>query len=295
MARRINRAIEKLTLQQPIYYTGDHISHHLNYEAGIKDSNTWADYINIGMEHGVLDGNGLDAYMRGLKEGGPTGSGHTTPTVIAELPATGNSRANIMANAWQITQLLARGIHGLVLCHAENAESVQAFVECVRYPIHKSGVGKGLLKGRRGSAGQYSAAPIWGISPADYVEVADPWPLNPNGELLLGVKIENQTALANVESTLAVPGISFAEWGPGDMSMAFGYTEIPDPLPPALLTARQRVFDACRANNIHFLEHASPDTVVDKIEEGITIISAADEEGEKTASIGRAHLDTSPN
>ena len=67
MARRINRAIEKLTLQQPIYYTGDHISHHLNYEAGIKDSNTWADYINIGMEHGVLDGNGLDAYMRGLK------------------------------------------------------------------------------------------------------------------------------------------------------------------------------------------------------------------------------------
>ena len=77
--------------------------------------------------------------------------------------------------------------------------------------------------------------------------------------------------------------------------MSFGYTEIPDPLPPALLTARQRVFDACRANNIHFLEHASPDTVVDKIEEGITIISAADEEGEKTASIGRAHLDTSTN
>ena len=66
MARRINRAIEKLTLQQPIYYTGDHISHHLNYEAGIKDSNTWADYINIGMEHGILDGSGLDAYMRGL-------------------------------------------------------------------------------------------------------------------------------------------------------------------------------------------------------------------------------------
>jgi len=295
MARRINRAIEKLSLQQPIYYTGDHISHHLSYEAGMKDSNTWADYINIGMEHGVLDGNGLDSYMRGLKDGGPTGSGHTTPTVIAELPVTGSSRANIMANAWQITQLLARGIHGLILCHAENAESVQAFVECARYPIHTSRVGNVLLKGRRGSAGQYSAAPIWGLSPTDYVKVADPWPLNPNGELLLGVKIENQTALANVESTLAIPGISFAEWGPGDMSMSFGYTDIPDPLPAALLTARQRVFDACRANNIHFLEHASPDTVVDKIDDGITIISAADEEGERTASIGRAHFKANQN
>ncbi len=79
------------------------------------------------------------------------------------------------------------------------------------------------------------------------------------------------------------------------MSMSFGYTDIPDPLPAALLTARQRVFDACRANNIHFLEHASPDTVVDKIDDGITIISAADEEGERTASIGRAHFKANQN
>tara|TARA_Y100000588_G_C14200732_1_gene902374 strand:- start:746 stop:1627 length:882 start_codon:yes stop_codon:yes gene_type:complete len=292
MACRINRAIEKLELQQPIYYTGDHISQHLTYDGGIRDSRTWADYINIGMEHGVFDGNGLDAYMRGLKEGGPTKSGHTTPTVIAELPVTGSSRAAIMANAWQITQLLARGIHGLVLCHAENAESVRAFVECARYPIHTLGVGKHLSKGRRGSAGQYSAAPIWGISPTDYVEIADPWPLNPNGELLLGVKIENQTALANVETTLAVPGLAFAEWGPGDMSMSFGSTDIPDPLSSELMAARQRVFTACRTNKIHFLEYASPTTVVDKIEEGIAVIAATDDDGEETALIGRAHSNT---
>ena len=295
MACRINRAIEKLALQQPIYYTGDHISHNLNYESGIKDSNTWADYINIGMEHGVFDGNGLAAYMRGLKDGGPTKSGHITPTVIVELPVTGRSGDAIRANAWQITQLLAQGIHGLVLCHVENAESVRAFVESTRYPIHTLGVGEYLSKGQRGSAGQYSAAPIWGISPAKYLEVADPWPLNPNGELLLGVKIENQTALTNVESTLAVPGLAFAEWGPGDMSMSFGYTEIPDPLPPELIAARQRVFTACRVNNIHFLEHASPDTVVARIKEGITIIAAADEDGEKTTLVGRGHSNTEQN
>ena len=289
MARRINRAIEKLNLQQPIYYTGDHINHRLNYEAGIKDSNTWADYINIGMEHGVFDGNGLDAYMNGLKDSGPTKSGHPTPTVVVELPATGINRPAIMSNGWQITQLLARGVHGLILCHAESPEAVQAFVECARYPFHKLGVGDALQEGRRGSAGQETASQIWGTTPEKYLEVADPWPLNPEGELFLGVKIENRTALNNVESTLAIPGIAFAEWGPGDMSMSFGYRNIPDPLPTELLEARNRVFAACRTNNVRFLEHASPSTVIEKIKEGVAIISAADNEGGKTAKAGRHH------
>jgi len=289
MAPRINRAIEKLLNNEPVYYTGDHISSHLTYEKGQEMGSTWADYINIGMEHGVFDGNGLDAYMNGLKDSGPTKSGHPTPTVVVELPATGISGPAIMSNGWQITQLLARGVHGLILCHAESPEAVQAFVECARYPFHKSGVGEGLQEGRRGSAGQETAAQIWGITPEKYLEVADPWPLNPRGELFMGVKIENRTALHNVESTLAVPGIAFAEWGPGDMSMSFGYREIPDPLPNELLEARERVFAACKDNNVRFLEHASPSTVIEKIKEGVAIISAADNEGEKTAKAGRHH------
>ena len=289
MAPRINRAIAKLSTNEPIYYTGDHISSHLTYGKGQKMANTWADYINLGMEHGVFDGNGLDAYMNGLRDSGPTQSGHPTPTVIAELPATGISKAAIMSNAWQITQLLARGIHGLVLCHAELSEAVQAFVECVRYPFHKSGVGSELQEGRRGSAGQETAARIWGVSPEQYLEIADPWPLNPKGELLLGVKIENKKALSNVEETLTVPGIAFAEWGPGDMSMSFGYTEIPNPLPVELLEARDRVFSACRANGLRFLEHASPTTVAKKIDEGVAIIASADPLGEQTAKAGRHH------
>jgi hypothetical protein len=38
----------------------------------------------------------------------------------------------------------------------------------------------------------------------------------PDGELLFGLKIENPRADANVESSVRVPGIAFAEWGPGD-------------------------------------------------------------------------------
>ena len=51
----------------------------------------------------------------------------------------------------------------------------------------------------------------------------DPWPLNPNGELLLGVKLESPEGIANCEEILAVPGLGFAEIGPGDLGLSLGY------------------------------------------------------------------------
>ena len=38
MTKRINRAIELLEQDQPIYYTGPHSGHVLTYEQGLKDS-----------------------------------------------------------------------------------------------------------------------------------------------------------------------------------------------------------------------------------------------------------------
>ena len=62
---KINKAIELLSVDQPIYYTGAHSGHVLTYEQGKKDAHTWADYINIGMEHGCFDMTGLDNYIKG--------------------------------------------------------------------------------------------------------------------------------------------------------------------------------------------------------------------------------------
>ena len=120
----------------------------------------------------------------------------------------------------------------------------------MRYPFHTPGVGAGLEMGRRGSGGQDNAAQIWGLSTQDYLRKADVWPLNPDGEIVLGIKIENSRALENAEASTAVPGIAFAEWGPSDMRMTFGYdtvrtrenTEEGD-----LRAARDRVFAACKA------------------------------------------------
>ena len=309
MPRRINRAIELLEQDQAIYYTGAHTGHVLTYQQGRADAHTWADYINVGMEHGAFDLAGLAEYMRGLVDGGPTRSGHRTPAVIVEAPVNGTDAANVRHNAWQFRQILGRGVHGILLCQAESADAVRTFVEACRYPHQTAGVdptlpsplarlhgaaaarsghdGRLLGTGTRGRGSEPTAAPIWGIADEDYLRRCDPWPLNPAGELLLGVKLESPEGAAECESILAVPGLGFAEMGPGDLGLALGYVELRlDPYPPEMQEARDRILAACRRNRLAFLENASPANIAARLDEGVRIIAGHRED---VARLGRAH------
>lgn len=308
MASRINRAIEMLQQDQAIYYLGGHTGHVLNRAQGRADAATWADYINIGMEHGAFDMAGLAEYMAGLVAGGPTGSGHRTPAVIVEAPVNGTDEANVRHNAWQFRQILGRGVHGVLLCQAETAGAVRAFVESCRYPHNHIGLDAALPSplarlegaraappgdprrlgvGTRGRGSEATAAPIWGISETEYRDRCDPWPLNPEGELLLGVKLESPEGVAACEEILAVPGIGFAEMGPGDLSLALGYREMPrEVYPREMAQARERVFAACRTNRVAFLELATLATILRRIDEGVRVIAGADE---TMARAGRDH------
>jgi len=306
IAERVNRAIELLAQDQAIYYVGGHSGHVLTRPQGRADVHTWADYINVGMEHGAFAMAGLGEYMAGLVEGGPTRSGHRTPAVIVEAPVNGTDAANVRFNAWQFRQILGRGVHGVLLCQAETADAVRAFVEACRYPHHVAGVdpalpspvermrgavgeakGGALGIGTRGRGSEATAAPIWGISAEEYIDRCEPWPLAPGGELLLGVKLESPVGIANCEAILAVPGLGFAELGPGDLGLALGYVAVPrQPYPAEMREARERVFAACRNNRIAFLETGSPENIAVKLDEGVRAIAG---DGEETAAIGRAH------
>src|SRR5690348_2006149 len=154
----INRAIELLADGQPIYYTGSHEGTEGSFAQGVKDAQTWADYISYDMEHAPFDVKGLSEYMQGLAKGGPTKSGHRTPAVIVNVPVDGTDEATVRANAWMFQQVLATGVHGVLLCHADTPGAVRAFVEAVRFPIHKEGVGPALSEGRRGAHGTPTAA-----------------------------------------------------------------------------------------------------------------------------------------
>ena len=110
MDKRISRCIELLEQDQAIYYDGPHSGHVLTHAQGRNDAGTWADYINVGMEHGAFDMAGLAEYMRGMVDAGPTRSGHRTPTVIVEAPVNGIDAAHVRYNAWQFRQILGRGV-----------------------------------------------------------------------------------------------------------------------------------------------------------------------------------------
>jgi 4-hydroxy-2-oxoheptanedioate aldolase len=307
MAQRINRLVELLAAGQAIYYDGHHSGHVLTREQGRADAATWADYMNIGMEHGCFDMSGLEAYMRGMAEPAPARSGHRTPAVIVEAPVNGIDEANVRHNAWQFRQILGRGVHGIILCQAEDPAAVRAFVESCRYPHNLAGVDPGLPTpmqrlegavrggpapgmlgiGTRGRGSEACAAPIWGIAEEDYFGRADPWPLNQAGELLLGVKLESPEGIANCEAILATPGLGYAEVGPGDLSLALGSVKVlNDPYPPHMKAARDRVLAVCKRNGLAFLEGCSPANVAQRIDEGVRVIAGNNPE---TARVGRAH------
>jgi 4-hydroxy-2-oxoheptanedioate aldolase len=243
---------------------------------------------------GIYAAGGGNNYHRGAAgEAEAHQPGHRTPAVIVHVPVNGLDAAAVHANAWMFNQVLATGVHGIMLTHADDPGAIRAFVEAVRFPIHHQGVGEdGLPEGRRGVHGVPTAARIWGVSEQEYEEKADPWPLNPNGELLLGVKEEDKYALANVDENLKVPGIGMAEWGPEDMAMsleivAHGEAAVQD---PRMVVARSKVFAACKANHIFFLNAFTSKDVVSLIKQGVMVGPAIPE----TAAIGRKYTNRPP-
>jgi len=281
--KRINKSIELLESGQPIYYAAGYGG----YQAGLKMAGTWADYIVYNMEHQPLDFGLLREFMQGLVDAGPTPSGHRTPAVIVVLPLLGLDEETARSGGWMVEQALAQGVHGVHLARARSPEAVKRFVQAARYPIHKQEI-ETVGEGLRGWGSHIFAAWVWGLERQEYLKKADVWPLNPDGEIMLGVKIEDQQALANVDSTLAVPGLAFAEHGPRDLGLSFGHLEgrADPPVPPEVNAAGDRVLDVANENGIFFLDNVLPDNVNGQLDRGVMIGAGRREDA---AEVGRAH------
>jgi 4-hydroxy-2-oxoheptanedioate aldolase len=272
--KHVNRVIDMWLKGQPVYYA--QISGG-GYEEGKKLAATKADYITYEMEHGPLDFKELREFMRGLIDAGPTRTGHKTPAVVVTLPISGTADA-LRANAWMIQQTLAAGVHGILLCNAESPEAARLMIEAARYPFAPHV--EGLAQGTRGNGSQGYASRMWGVTPQEYMRIADPWPMNPDGEFLFGLKIENPRADANVETSVRVPGIAFAEWGPGDHGFYLmgrpGTYEGGGEAAPQMAAVRRRVLSATKAAGIKFLNACNEDNVIDQLKDGVMICTGGD-------------------
>jgi 4-hydroxy-2-oxoheptanedioate aldolase len=272
--KHVNRVIDMWLQNQPVYYAQTSGG---GYEQGKAMAGTKADYITYEMEHGPLDFKELREFMRGLLEAGPTRTGHKTPAVIVTLPISGTTDA-VRANAWMIQQALATGVHGILLCNAESPEAARMMIEASRYPFAPRV--EGLAQGTRGNGSQAYASRMWGVSAQEYMRIADPWPMNPDGELLFGLKIENPRADANVETSVRVPGIAFAEWGPGDHGFYLlgrpGTYKGGGETSPSMAAVRRRVLEATKAAGIRFLNACTEENVIEQIKDGVMICTGGD-------------------
>ena len=270
LPKRINKIIELLEKKQPVFYTS---TSDFTYKNGKKMSKTWADYIRLNCEHESVNFDKIGDFMRGLLAGGPTRSGHRTPAVIAELPFPGIDKNIVKYNSWMINHLLAKGLHGLILCHSSSKAAVKEFVKSSRFIFRKN-----KLAGYRGHGGHSFAMKIWGLNEKKYVEKCDPWPMNSNGELVLGIKMENLKAAKNSYKCSSVSGICFGEYGLGDTSMDLGFKTRPSfPLPKKIQTIRQKVWNNCKRNRKYFLGIINEDNYKNLIDNGMMFCRAYDQ------------------
>ena len=239
---RINKCIELLSRGEPVFAHHQSEPPELTYDSGQRHSAHWADLIVMEFEHFGFDILGLANFMQGLADATPSET--QTPTVLATLPLNGYTADEVRYNAWQARHALSTGIHGLMMAQARDPAAVEAFVAAARYPFQRLAADR-LPIGLRGAGGEGRPSQIWGVSVEEYHRLADPWPLNPEGELLLGIKIENKDSLPQADAIAGVPGVGIAEWGPADMLMSLNRPrEVDPPYPPEATQAIARVKSA---------------------------------------------------
>ncbi|WP_067670425.1 HpcH/HpaI aldolase family protein [Nocardia miyunensis] len=160
-----------------------------------------------------------------------------SPTPLVRVPVNGAEFGQ-----WHAKQALDLGAYGIVWPHISTVEQARNAVAACRYPRLPEAE-RFDPPGLRGDA-PAAAARYWGISNTEYYAKADVWPLDPDGEILAVIQIEDQLGIENLPDILEqVPGIGLILIGEGDLSQELG---IPRQLDhPLLNAARQRIVRIC--------------------------------------------------
>lgn len=146
------------------------------------------------------------AFMRAIVEAG--GSARTHP-FLAKIPIVHRDPEEATR---RLTDQLNDGQVAVAMQEVETVEEVEQVIAAMRF-TSKGGV--------RPEEGFERAAAYWDMTEAEYLEKADVWPLNPDGELLLTVIIESPEGVANAREISAVPGVSVVIVGAGTLGGVF--------------------------------------------------------------------------
>jgi 4-hydroxy-2-oxoheptanedioate aldolase len=138
-------------------------------------------------------------------------------TPIIRITANGSEM-----NQWQAKQALDLGAYGLVWPHISTVAEARNAVSASRYPRPKDAA-RYDPPGMRGF-GPSRAARYWGLPVPEYHRLADVWPLDPFGEILVVIMVEERAAIDNLAEVLdAAPGIGVVLIGAADLAIDLGH------------------------------------------------------------------------
>ncbi len=203
------------------------------------------DGIVFEMEHNPYDIGALRhslQYLLNRKQIAQSGSLAPAVTPIVRIPPNGGEKAQ-----WQAKQALDLGAYGIVWPHISTVDQAKNAVAACRYPRLKSAP-RYEPAGLRGD-GPTAAVRYWGLSQQEYYTKADVWPLDPKGEILVILMIEDIEGIENLETMLKqVPGIGAVLIGEGDLSQELG---VPRQYEHAsVLEKMAHVVKTCNAHNV---------------------------------------------
>ncbi|MEG0002664.1 MAG: aldolase/citrate lyase family protein [Comamonas sp.] len=218
-------------------------------QAEVENAVNFAQSSNDGlvfeMEHNPWDINALRVSMQFLllrEQIVRAGSVANPMSPLVRIPANGSER-----NEWFAKQALDLGAYGILWPRISNSEQAYNAVAACRYPRlpERSHYEPAGLRGDAPMA----AARYWGLPQQEYYKRADVWPLVPEGEILVGLMIEDTEGVNNVEKILKeVPGIGFILIGEGDLSQELGCPREYDN--PELLRMMGQVLEVGKAHGV---------------------------------------------
>ena len=264
---RLNKVIEALAARKPAFTSFCQA----DPETAIAMATAKYDGIVFEMEHNPWDIRALrDSLQYMLNRGQIARSGSVAPPVtpMVRVPPNGAEKAQFQAK-----QALDLGVYGIVWPHISTVDEAYNAVAACRYPRLKSAP---LYEpaGIRGD-GPTQAVRYWGVSQQDYYDRADVWPLNPKGEVLVILMMEDMRGIENLPKILKeVPGIGAILIGEGDLSQELGYPRQYEH--PTVLEWMARVVKTCKARKVAVGHPHVDATNVERIlGEGYTFLRAA--------------------
>ena len=189
-------------------------------------------------------------------------------TPIVRIPPNGAELAQ-----WHAKQALDLGFFGVVWPHITSvAEAYNAVAAC-RYP-RLDGEARYEPRGIRGDS-PAAAARYWGIPTPDYYRRADVWPLDPEGEILVAIMIEDVAGIESLPAILdGVPGIALVLIGEGDLSQELGHPR--EYQHPDVMAHKRHVLEVCGARGVAVGHpHVTAANVEQVIEDGYRFLMAA--------------------